>query len=54
MGPQLKEWFKTPETHEQLAVGEETSRSEAKTRGFLQEIEKKVNGNKREAERSEN
>ncbi|CAF9937440.1 hypothetical protein IMSHALPRED_011139 [Imshaugia aleurites] len=43
-GSQLDEWYKTKETHEQLAVGEKTSRSFAKTLGFLDEIEKKVDG----------
>ena len=36
------------ETHEQLAVGENTSRSFAKTLGFLEEIERKVHGDNRE------
>lgn len=51
-GPQLKEWYKTHETHEQLAVGKKTSRSFARTLGFLEEMEKKVNGHGDEAERS--
>ena len=52
-GPQLKEWYKTPETHEQLAVGEKPSRSVDKTLDFLKEMEKKVKGNEGEAEGSE-
>lgn len=46
----MKEWFKTPESHEQLAVGETTSRSISKTKDFLKEMEKKVNGNGNEGE----
>lgn len=46
------EWYKTKETHEQLAVGQKTSRSLAKTMSFLKEIEKKVDGNDKEAEES--
>lgn len=46
----LDEWYKTQETHEQLAVGEKTSRTFAKTLGFLEEMEKKVDGDEREAE----
>ena len=42
--PQLQEWVKTEETHEQLAVGKKTSRSFAETLGFLEEMEKKVGG----------
>lgn len=45
---QLDEWYKTDETHEQLAVGENTSRSCAKTLGFLEEIERKVDGDNKE------
>ena len=44
-GTQLKEWFKTEETHEQLAAGKKTSRSFAKTLGFLEEMEKKIDDN---------
>ena len=33
--PQLEEWKKTKETHEQVAVGERTARSKEKTREFL-------------------
>lgn len=47
---QLKEWYKTQETHEQLAVGEKTSRSFAKTLGFLEEIDKRMHDNHGEAE----
>ncbi|KAF6232222.1 hypothetical protein HO173_009605 [Letharia columbiana] len=46
-GSQLDEWYKTQETHEQLVVGEKTSRTFAKTLGFLEEIEEKVDGDDR-------
>lgn len=49
-GSQLKEWYKTKETHEQLAVGEKTSRTFAKTLGFLEEMEKKVHDDDRKGE----
>ena len=49
-GSQLEEWYKTQETHEQLVVGTKTSRSFAGTLGFLEEIEKKVDGNDEEVE----
>ena len=40
---QLYTWAEKPETHEQLAVGEETSRSLKKTKKFLKDIEKSIN-----------
>ncbi len=46
---QLDVWYKTQETHEQLAVGIKTSRTFARTLGLLDEIEKKVDGIDREA-----
>lgn len=48
--PQLKEWCKTKETHEQLAVGKKTSRSFAQTLGFLEEMEKRIDGDDAYAE----
>ena len=42
--PQLKEWCKTKETHEQSAVGKKTSRSFAQTLGFLEEMENRIDG----------
>ena len=47
--PQLKEWCKTKETHEQLAVGKKTSRSFAQTLGFLEEMERNIDGDDAEA-----
>ena len=41
---QLNEWYKTEETHEQSAVGNKTSRSFAQTLGFLEEMEKRIDG----------
>ena len=35
-------WLEKPETYEQLAVGQETSRSLEKTKEFLKEIEKSI------------
>lgn len=49
-GSRLDEWYKTRETHEELAVGEKTSRTFAKTLGFLEKIDKKVGGNDKEAD----
>lgn len=49
-GSQLEEWYKTQETHEQLAVGTKTSRSFAGTLCSLEEIEKKVDGDDEEVE----
>ena len=39
---QFYTWFEKPETHEQLAVGQKTSRSLKKTKGFLKDIEKSI------------
>lgn len=36
---QLQEWLQQPQTHEQLALGETTSRSVAQTSVFLEDIE---------------
>lgn len=41
---QLKTWLSKPETHEQVVVGEKTSRSFAKTMHFLEEMEKTLAG----------
>ncbi|CAF9934768.1 MAG: hypothetical protein ALECFALPRED_006080 [Alectoria fallacina] len=40
----LSVWLSKPETHEQAVVGEKTSRTFAKTMNFLEEMEKKVDG----------
>ena len=50
--PQLKDWYEKHETHEQLAVGEKTSRTFAKTIGFLEGIEKKMNSTGGEGDNS--
>ena len=39
---QFYTWVEKPDTHEQLAVGEETSRSLKKTKKFLKDIEKSI------------
>lgn len=39
---QLRTWAEKPETHEQLAVGQKTSRSLKETKKFLKEIEKSI------------
>ena len=39
---QLHIWAGKPETHEQLAVGQKTSRSRKETKKFLKEVEKSI------------
>ena len=39
---QLRTWAEKPETHEQLAVGQKTSRSLNETKRFLKEVEKSI------------
>ena len=39
---QLGTWAEKPETHEQLAVGQKTSRSLKETKKFLKEVEKSI------------
>lgn len=41
---QLNAWLKRPESHEQAMMGEKTSRTFAKTMSFLEEMEKRVDG----------
>ncbi|KAK0508330.1 hypothetical protein JMJ35_009414 [Cladonia borealis] len=41
---QCSTWAEKPETHEQVAVGQETSRSTKKTKKFLKDIEKSIKG----------
>ncbi len=41
---QCSTWLEKPETHEQLAVGQETSRSMKKTKRFLKDVEKSIMG----------
>ncbi len=41
---QLNAWLNKPEAHEQAILGEKTSRKFAKTMNFLEEMEKRVNG----------
>lgn len=41
---QLDTWLSKTETHEQVVIGEKTSRSFAKTLHFLEEMEKRVAG----------
>lgn len=36
---QLRSWIKTPQTHEQLVLGKDTSRSAAKTKAYVDELE---------------
>lgn len=45
---QLDKWSRKQETHEQMVVGQRTSRTFAKTLGFLEEMEKRVGGDGRE------
>ncbi|MCJ1454552.1 hypothetical protein MMC28_004905 [Mycoblastus sanguinarius] len=42
--PQMRDWLKKAQTHEQVAVGEKTSRSKSKMKKFLNKIEQKVEG----------
>lgn len=46
-GSQLDHWYREEETHEQMAVGQKTSRTFARTLGLLEEMEKRVNGDGR-------
>lgn len=39
---QFYTWIEKPETHEQLAVGQKTSRSMKKTKKFLKDIETSI------------
>ena len=41
---QLETWLNKPETHEQAMMGEKTTRTFAKTMNFLEEMEKRVDG----------
>ncbi|CAF9937422.1 hypothetical protein IMSHALPRED_011133 [Imshaugia aleurites] len=41
---QLEAWLKRPESHEQAMMGKKTSRTFAKTMNFLEEMEKRVDG----------
>ena len=41
---QLKTWRHTTERHEQVALGQKTSGSKAKTEQWLEEVEKKIEG----------
>ena len=43
---QLEEWSKDLQSHEQVATGEKREKSEAKMKAFLDEIEKKIDGQK--------
>ncbi|KAL9637979.1 MAG: hypothetical protein Q9164_001860 [Protoblastenia rupestris] len=42
--PQLEAWKKTKEPHEQVAVGEKTGRSKQKTKAFIDEVGRKIEG----------
>jgi len=41
---QLDEWLKDPQSHEQLALGQKTSRASQQITTFLNDIETKVEG----------
>ena len=42
--PQLKNWVEKREKHEQVAVGEKVSRSEAEMKKYLEDLERKIEG----------
>ena len=42
----LEDWRRHLQPHEQLIMGQSTERSEAKTKAFLDDIEKKIDGDK--------
>lgn len=42
--PQLEGWREDLQSHEQVAIGQERERSEAKMKAFLDDIEKKIDG----------
>lgn len=44
--PQLEDWKTDLQAHEQVAIGQTRGGSEAKMKAFLDEIEKKISGNK--------
>ncbi|KAF6232218.1 hypothetical protein HO173_009601 [Letharia columbiana] len=44
--PQLESWREDLQSHEQVAIGQERERSEAKMKAFLDDIEKKIDGPK--------
>ena len=42
----LEDWRRQLQTHEQLSMGHSTGRSEAKMKAFLDDVEKKIDGDK--------
>ena len=42
----LEDWRKQLQTHEQLSMGQSTERSEARMKAFLDDVEKKIDGDK--------